>query len=103
LEQHGQSRSKKHHPSCASETRKDFLLIQDNPTFYKPGTEKSGKSGQLPSFAGSPPIRTQVAIDGVGPLRINNMNHPGGLTFAFGGAVIVHVLPAQENAGKIVL
>jgi hypothetical protein len=48
-------------------------------------------------------MRTHVAIDGVGPSRINNMNHPGGLTFAFGGAVIVHVLPAQENAGKIVL
>lgn len=28
--------------------------------------------------------------------------HPGGLMFALGGAVIVHVFPAQENAGNIV-
>jgi hypothetical protein len=48
-------------------------------------------------------MRTHVAFEGVGPSRINNMNHPGGLAFAFGGAVIVHVFPAQENSGKIVL
>jgi hypothetical protein len=48
-------------------------------------------------------MRTHVALEGVGPSRINNINHPGGLAFAFGGAVIVHVFPAQENSGKIVL
>jgi hypothetical protein len=72
-------------------------------TFYTPGTLKSGKAGQLPNSAGSPPMRTHVAIEGVGPSRINNMNHAGGLAFWLGGAVIVHVFPAQENAGKIVL
>jgi hypothetical protein len=83
-------------PSNSSQARLDI-------TIYTPGTVKSGKSGQLPTSAGSPPMRTHVAFEGVGPSRINNMNHPGGLAFAFGGAVIVQVFPAQENSGKIVL
>jgi len=41
-------------------------------------------------------------MDGVGPSSKNNWNQPGGQTCEFGGAVIVHVLPEHENAGKIV-
>ena len=65
-----------------------------------PGNVKSGKLGQFPSFAGSPPIRTHAECDGVGPSRMNSWCQLGGETFAFGGAVMVHVVPAQVNAGK---
>jgi len=34
---------------------------------------------------------------------MNNWCQPGGQTCAFGGAVMVHVVPEQDNAGKIVL
>lgn len=34
---------------------------------------------------------------------MKSWNHPGGETPELGGAVIVHVFPVQENAGKIVL
>lgn len=34
---------------------------------------------------------------------MNNICHPGGETPALGGAVMVHVVPAQVNVGKIVL
>jgi hypothetical protein len=61
---------------------------------------KSEKFGQLPSLPGSPPMRTHDACDGVGPSRIHSVNHPGGQTPTLGGAVIVHVEPEQENAGK---
>ena len=47
-------------------------------------------------------MRTHVANDGVGPSSTNIMNQPGGHTFAFGGAVTVHELPAHEKAGKMV-
>lgn len=66
-----------------------------------PGNVKSGKSGQFPSLAGSPPILTHCECDGVGPSSTNNWCHPGGHTYAFGGAVIVHAVPAHENAGKM--
>jgi hypothetical protein len=47
-------------------------------------------------------MRTHCATDGVGPSKMKSMNQPGGETPAFGGAVIVQVVPLQENAGKIV-
>lgn len=47
-------------------------------------------------------MRTHCEIDGVGPSRINSMNHPGEQTWEFGGAVIVQVNPSQLKAGKIV-
>ena len=47
-------------------------------------------------------MRTQCENDGVGPSRTNSWCHPGGATAEFGGAVTVQVLPAHENAGKIV-
>jgi len=58
--------------------------------------------GQLPSWDGSPPMRTHLATEGVGPSNINSINQPGGLTPAFGGAVMVQVVPVQEKEGKIV-
>lgn len=67
-----------------------------------PGGWKSGKSGQLPSFPGSPPMRTQLECDGVGPSRMNIWYQLGGETKAFGGATTVQVLPLQENSGKSV-
>jgi hypothetical protein len=67
-----------------------------------PGTVKSGKSGQDPKPAGSPPMRTHCATLGVGPSSTKSICHAGGLTCAFGGAVIVHTLPSHVNAGKIV-
>ena len=54
----------------------------------------------VPSCAGSPPMRTHVDHEGVGPSRTNNWNQPGGQMCAFGGAVMVHVLPAQLNEGN---
>ena len=47
-------------------------------------------------------MRTQLECEGVGPSRTNTWNQPGGATNAFGGAVIVHLLPAQWNSGKSV-
>lgn len=47
-------------------------------------------------------MRTHVECDGVGPSKMNSWCHPGGDTNAFGGAVIVQVLPAHLNAGKSV-
>ena len=47
-------------------------------------------------------MRTQCENDGVGPSSTNSWCHPGGATAAFGGAVTVQVVPAHENAGKIV-
>ena len=47
-------------------------------------------------------MRTQFENDGVGPSRTNNWCQPGGEINAFGGALIVHVLPWQVNSGKIV-
>ena len=67
-----------------------------------PGTSKSGKSGQLPRFPGSPPMRIQWENDGVGPSRMNIWNQPDGAMKLFGGAVTVHVLPVHENSGKSV-
>lgn len=67
-----------------------------------PGLVKEGPGGQLPSFAGSPPILTHFAWDGVGPSRTKSMNHPGGQTPEFGGEVIVQVFPVQITAGNIV-
>ena len=67
-----------------------------------PGTVKSGKFGQLPSSPGSPPIRTKELLDGVGPSRMKSWNQPGGEVHWSGGAVIVHWLPWQVKAGKIV-
>jgi hypothetical protein len=61
---------------------------------------KSGNVGQLPSAAGSPPIRTHCEYEGVGPSRTKSWNHPGGQTFAFGGAVMVQELPLQLKAGN---
>lgn len=65
-----------------------------------PGRVKSGKSGQFPSSAGSPPMRTQCECDGVGPSRTQSWCQPGGEMNEFGGAVIVQVVPEQENSGK---
>ena len=48
-------------------------------------------------------MRTHVEFEGVGPSRMNNWNHPGGQTCAFGGAVIVQLFPEQDTLGKIVL
>ena len=48
-------------------------------------------------------MRTQCENDGVGPSRTNSWCQPGGETNEFGGAVMVHVLPAQVDSGKIVL
>ena len=45
-------------------------------------------------------MRTHLECDGVGPSRMNSWYQLGGDTKALGGAVIVHVLPAQLNAGK---
>ena len=47
-------------------------------------------------------MRIQCENDGVGPSKMNSWCHPGGATFAFGGAVTVQVLPEHENAGNIV-
>ena len=46
-------------------------------------------------------MRTHAECDGVGPSSTNSWYQLGGLTFALGGAVIVHVVPEQENAGKM--
>lgn len=68
-----------------------------------PGMVKSGKFGQFPRLAGSPPIRIHVAFDGILLLsRTNIWNQDGGQILEFGGAVTVHVSPEHENAGKIV-
>jgi hypothetical protein len=67
-----------------------------------PGVVKPGSCGQLPSCDGSPPIRTQVEWEGVGPSKMNSWCQPGGETPAFGGVVIVHMVPEHEKAGKIV-
>jgi len=71
---------------------------------YTPGNgSKAGiPAGQFPIFAGSFPIRMNCPTAGVGPSSTKSMNHPGGATCAFGGAVSVQVLPAQETSGKIV-
>ena len=45
-------------------------------------------------------MRTYVDLLGVGPSSTNTWNQPGGQTCAFGGAVIVHVLPAHDTAGN---
>jgi len=70
---------------------------------YTPGSVKPGSLGQFPNFAGSPPMRTNTPTDGVGPFKMNIINHPGGLVCASGGAVTVQALPLHVNAGKIVL
>lgn len=67
-----------------------------------PGGVNPGSCGQLPSCAGSPPIRTHWEWEGVGPSRMKSWCQPGGDTFTFGGAVIVQVVPEHENAGNIV-
>lgn len=64
---------------------------------------KSGKSGQLPSSAGSPPMRTHCENEGVGPSRTKSWCQPGGETKAFGGAVTVQLVPAQVNSGNRIL
>jgi hypothetical protein len=48
-------------------------------------------------------MRTQAECDGVGPSKMKSWCHPGGLTYAFGGAVMVQVFPEHENAGKRIL
>jgi hypothetical protein len=48
-------------------------------------------------------MRTHFETDGVGPSRMKSWCQPGGQTNALGGAVIVHVWPEQEKAGKMVL
>ena len=48
-------------------------------------------------------MRTHCDTDGVGPLRMKSWYQPGGQTPLFGGAVIVHFVPEQENAGNSVL
>lgn len=65
-----------------------------------PGLEKSENGGQSPTFAGSPPMRTHWEYEGVGPSSTKSWNQPGGAMRLFGGAVIVHVLPAHENSGN---
>lgn len=60
---------------------------------HTPGVVKSGKAGQLPSWAGSPPTLTQVAWLGTPPLSTKSWNQPGGQTPAWGGAVIVQTMP----------
>ena len=77
-----------------------IIIIIIHEGWTTPGTVKSGNCGQLPRLAGSPPIRMNVPLEGVGPSRTKIINQPGGQTLAFGGAVIVHVVPLQENAGK---
>ena len=47
-------------------------------------------------------MRTHTDMEGVGPSRIKSWNQPGGQILLSGGAVIVHVLPEQEKAGKMV-
>ena len=69
---------------------------------YTPGSEKSGKFGQLPSWPGSPPMRTQAECEGVGPSRTKSWYQAGGDTWELGGATTVQVVPAQENSGKSV-
>jgi len=66
-----------------------------------PGLSKSSYGGQLPKLAGSPPMRTQVAVEGTpGALRTNIWNQPGEQVCASGGAVTVQVVPEQETRGK---
>ena len=67
-----------------------------------PGLVNPGRFGQLPNWAGSPPIRTHWECDGVGPSRIQSWCHAGGETPELGGAVIVHEVPEQVKAGNIV-
>jgi hypothetical protein len=47
-------------------------------------------------------MRTQAEWEGVGPSRMKSWCHPGGETNAFGGAVMVHVVPEQLKAGNMV-
>lgn len=66
-----------------------------NRSHHDPGSVKSGKLGQLPSPAGSPPMRTHSATDGTPLVPMTNiMNHAGPpATWALGGAVTVQVAP----------
>jgi hypothetical protein len=63
----------------------------------------SAKFGQFPRLPGSPPILTYVDTEGVGLSSRKSWNQPGGQICEFGGAVIVHVFPEQENAGNRIL
>lgn len=80
----------------------ELLEVHSSIVLYIPGTVNPGRSGQLPSPAGSPPIRTHSDNEGVFPSKTKSWNHPGGAIWEFGGAVMVQVDPEQVNSGKSV-
>lgn len=85
LSKGGSSRVFMSYPSCIKDRLSPVSLLQirharslgdmqcrKGETAQTPGLMKSGYEGQLPSLPGSPPIRTQVDSDGVGPSSTNN-------------------------------
>jgi hypothetical protein len=47
-------------------------------------------------------MRTHLPTEGVGPSNRKSKNQPAGQIPTFGGAVIVHIVPAHTVAGKSV-
>jgi len=77
------------------------LKVETPPTGPTPGNGwKAASSGQLPSEAGSPPIRTHFACEGVGPSRTNILYQPTGAMYGPFGALTVHDRPEHDTLGN---